>query len=78
MTDQLKTLSAVTREMTSCGAAIESPQSLHLGCILRPENPDDVFFTCDVTPGARNMEEKGMTADQMVGWHHRLNGHELV
>ena len=22
-------------------------------------------------------EEKGMTEDEMVGWHHRLNGHEL-
>ena len=20
-------------------------------------------------------EEKGMTGDEMVGWHHRLNGH---
>jgi len=22
-------------------------------------------------------EEKGMTRDEMVGWHHRLNGHEF-
>ena len=22
-------------------------------------------------------EEKGMTQDEMVGWHHRLNGHEF-
>ena len=22
-------------------------------------------------------EEKGMTEDEMVGWHHRLNGHEI-
>ena len=22
-------------------------------------------------------EEKGMTEDEMVGWHHRLNEHEL-
>ena len=22
-------------------------------------------------------EEKGMTADEMVEWHHRLNGHEF-
>ena len=21
--------------------------------------------------------EKGATEDEMVGWHHRLNGHEL-
>ena len=23
-------------------------------------------------------EEKGITEDEMVGWHHRLNAHELV
>ena len=23
-------------------------------------------------------EEKGMTEDEMVGWHHRLDGHEFV
>ena len=22
-------------------------------------------------------EEKGMTEEEMVGWHHRLNGHEF-
>ena len=22
-------------------------------------------------------EEKGMTEDKMLGWHHRLNGHEF-
>ena len=22
-------------------------------------------------------EEKGMTEDDMVGWHHQLNGHEF-
>ena len=24
----------------------------------------------------RRQEEKGMTEDEMVGWHHQLNGHE--
>ena len=24
----------------------------------------------------RKWEEKGMTEDEMVGWHHRLNGRE--
>ena len=31
-------------------------------------------------PDARKdwrQEEKGMTEDEMVGWHHRLNGHEF-
>ena len=22
-------------------------------------------------------EEKGLTEDKMVGWHHRFNGHEI-
>ena len=25
----------------------------------------------------RRQEEKGMTGDEMVGWHHWLNGHEF-
>ena len=25
----------------------------------------------------RRQEEKGMTGDKTVGWHHRLNGHEF-
>ena len=25
----------------------------------------------------RRQEEKGPTEDEMVGWHHRLNGHEF-
>ena len=31
-------------------------------------------------PDARNnwrQEEKGMTEDEMVGWHHQLDGHEF-
>ena len=24
-----------------------------------------------------DLEEKGTTEDEMVGWHHRLNGHEF-
>ena len=25
----------------------------------------------------RRQEEKGTTEDEMVGWHHRLDGHEF-
>ena len=25
----------------------------------------------------QRQEEKGVTEDEMVGWHHQLNGHEL-
>ena len=27
--------------------------------------------------GIGGQEEKGMTEDKMVGWHHRFNGHEF-
>ena len=27
--------------------------------------------------GIGGQEEKGTTEDEMVGWHHRLNGHEF-
>ena len=27
--------------------------------------------------GRRRQEEKGMTEDKMVGWHHQLDGHEF-
>jgi len=27
--------------------------------------------------GKRGQEEKGATEDEMVGWHHQLNGQEL-
>ena len=26
--------------------------------------------------GIGGQEKKGMTEDEMVGWHHRLDGHE--
>ena len=28
--------------------------------------------------GKRRQEEKGTTEDEMVGWHHQLNGHEFA
>ena len=27
--------------------------------------------------GIGGQEKKGMTEDEMAGWHHRLNGHEF-
>ena len=31
----------------------------------------------DAGKGWRQEEEKGMTEDEMVGWHHQLDGHEF-
>ena len=42
--------------------------------------PDSKSQLTGKDPDARNdwrQEEKGMTEDEMVGWHHRLNGHEF-
>ena len=35
------------------------------------------FVTGGVPHSGPQQEEKGMTEDEMVGWHHRLNGHEF-
>ena len=43
--------------------------------------PPDVkcwLITEDLVTGKdRGQEEKGATEDEMVGWHHRLNGHKF-
>ena len=42
--------------------------------------PDVKNWLIGKDPGARKcwrQEEKGMTEDEMVGWHHQLNGHEF-
>ena len=52
-------------------AEVEAP-------ILWP--PDAKNWLTGKDPGAGKdwrQEEKGMTEDEMVGWHHWLNGHEL-
>ena len=42
--------------------------------------PDAKNWVIGKNPDAgkdRRREEKGMTEDEMVGWHHQLNGHEF-
>ena len=44
-------------------------------------SPDEKNWLSWKDPGAWNYwwwEELGMTEDEMVGWHHRLNGHEFA
>ena len=46
--------------------------------ILWPPDAKSQFIGKDPDGGKdRRQEEKGMTEDEMVGWHHRLNGHEF-
>ena len=52
-------------------AEIETP-------ILWPPDAKNWLISKDPDAGKDwRREEKGMTEDEMVGWHHRLNGHEF-
>ena len=46
--------------------------------ILWPPDVKNCLIEKDPDAGKNGrQEEKGMTEDEMVGWHHRLNGHEF-
>ena len=46
--------------------------------ILRPPDVKNWLLGKDPDAGKDwRREEKGMTEDEMVGWHHRLNGYEF-
>ena len=46
--------------------------------ILRPPDMKSWLIRKDPDAGKyQRQEEKGMTEDEMVGWHHQLSGHEF-
>ena len=46
--------------------------------ILWPSEPKNQLFGKDLDAGKDwSGEEKGTTEDEMIGWHHWLNGHEF-
>ena len=46
--------------------------------ILWPPNANSRLIGKDLDAGKdRRQKEKGTTEDKMIGWHHRLNGHEF-
>ena len=46
--------------------------------ILWPSDAKNQLIGKDLDAGKDlRREEKGTTEDKMVGWHHRLNGHEF-
>ena len=55
--------------------------SPHLGHIMKiKNNPNGKSWLIEKDPDSGKywrQEEKGTTEDEMVGWHHRLNGHEF-
>ena len=46
--------------------------------ILWPPDVNSWLIWKDPHAGKDWRQEKGMTEDEMVGWHHRLNGHRFV
>ena len=48
----------------------------HEAPILWPPDVKSWLIRKDADPGDDWRQEKGMTEDEMVGWHHQLNGHE--
>ena len=46
----------------------------YFGHLMRKGGPD---AGRDWGQEEKGKEEKGMTEDEMVGWHHRLSGHEF-
>ena len=57
---------------------LESP----LDSKIKPANPkgNQPWILIGKDPDAgkdRGQEDKGVTEEEMVGWHHRLNGHEF-
>ena len=51
---------------------------LKLKPVFWPPDAKDWLIWKDPDAGKdRRQEEKGTTEDEMVGWHHRLNGHEF-
>ena len=45
--------------------------------IFWPPDVKNWLIWKDPDAGKYRRQEKGMTEDEMVGWHHRLNGHEF-
>ena len=45
--------------------------------ILWPPDAKNLLIRKDLDAGEDWRQEKGTTEDEMVGWHHRFNGHEL-
>ena len=64
----------------NCDAEENSWESLGLqASILWPPDAKNWLIRQDPDAGKDwKQEEKGTTEDEMVGWHHRLNGHETL
>ena len=81
-------LSAEELMLLNCGVGEDSWESIGLQEIKRVNPKRNQSWMCIgrtdaeaetliLWPPDTKQEEKGMTEDEKVGWHHRLNGHEF-
>ena len=64
-------MQVANKHMKKCSTLAETP-------ILWLPNAKNWQIWKDPDAGKdQRQEEKGITEDEMVGWHHQLNGHEL-
>ena len=47
------------------------------GSVLRIRWPKDWSVSFNISPSNEFSRLKGMTEDEIIGWHHQLNGHEF-
>ena len=74
----LKEIQPVNPKGNQCWMFIGRPHAEAETPILWPPDAKNWLIGKDSDPGKYwRQEEKGTTEDEMVGWHHQLNGHEL-
>ena len=70
--------SKITADGDQCRVFIERTDAEAETPILWPPNVKSWLIWKDPDAGKDwGWEEKGTTEDEMVGWHHQLNGHEF-
>ena len=65
----------ISKRVSACVLSCVSlqPHELYFGHMMRRADSLEKTLMLGKIEGRK--EEKGMTEDEMVGWHHRLNGH---
>ena len=69
--DSIKVLHSICQEIWKIQQWLQDWKTLVFIPIPEKGNAKECLNYCTI------IEEKGMTEDEMVGWHHRFNGHEF-
>ena len=73
-----KEIKPVSPKGNQTGIFIERTDAEAKSPVLLPPDEKSQLIGKDPDAGRGwGQEEKGMTEDEMVGWHHRLDGHEF-